>query len=50
MMAMRVTPDETLGAMQVVNGADAERHSEPGACGVYASVRLSFREYGKAMQ
>jgi hypothetical protein len=48
-MAMRVTPDETLGSIQVVNGADGKRHSEPCACGVYASVRLSFREHGKAV-
>ncbi len=47
-MAMRVTPYETLCSIAMVNGADGERHSEPCACGVYVSVHLSFRAYGKA--
>ena len=42
-MAMRVTPYEPLCSMAMVHGADGERHSAPGACGVYVRVRVSFR-------
>src|SRR5438093_10321582 len=36
--ARRVTPDETVGAMARVNGAEGERPREPGACGVSGRV------------